>query len=111
MFRTSQQGVVKVVGGDAPLSGDNIAAALRSCDDALLHGQPKIVFDLGGIPLIDSAGLGLLLDVRDRCLRRGGALVLAGASPLCLDILSATGVAEELAIFDDAIAAVGSFAQ
>lgn len=111
MFRTVQQGVVKVVSGDAPLAGDGVAAARAVCDDALLHGQPKIVLDLGGVPLIDSAGLELLLDVRDRCLQRGGAIVVAGASPLCLDILRATGVAAEIAVFDDSITAVGSFAQ
>lgn len=111
MFRTSQQGVVRVIGGDAPLSGDNIAIARKYCEEALSHGQPKLVFDFTGIPLVDSVGLELLLDIRDRCRKRGGAVVVSGASPLCVDILRATGVAAEIAIFDDTIAAVGSFAQ
>jgi anti-anti-sigma factor len=66
---------------------------------------------LGGVQLIDSAGLELLLDVRDRCLRSGGALQLAAPNPLCRDILQATGLASQFAIFDTVTAAVGSFAQ
>jgi len=111
MFTLQKQGAVKVVTGQQVLNRETVAAAARVCDEALAQGQPRLVFDLQGVPLIDSAGLELLLDVRDRCAKRGGALHLAAPSVLCTDILKATQVASKFAIFDDALAAVGSFAQ
>ena len=70
-----------------------------------------MVLDLGNIPFMDSAGLELLLTLRDECLQAGGSLQLAGPGPLCRDILVATGVAEQFAIFDDLATAVGSYAR
>jgi anti-anti-sigma factor len=111
MFELHKQGAVKVVVGHQPLNADTVADAGRVCDEALSQGQPRLVFDMQGVPLIDSAGLELLLDVRDRCAQRGGAMHLAGPTVLCRDILSATRVAGEFALFDDVLSAVGSFAQ
>ena len=111
MFSYTKQGAVKVIVGDEPLNVENAAEAAKVCDEALGQGQPRLVFQLQNVPLIDSAGLELLLDVRDRCMQRGGALHLAAPSALCRDILTATQVAREFAIFDDGLSAVGSFSQ
>jgi anti-anti-sigma factor len=111
VFTLRSQGAVRVIGGDQSLNAENIAAASNVCEQALAEGQPKVVFDLEGISLIDSAGLELLLDIRDRCSQRGGALHLASPSVLCRDILQATQVADQFAIFRDALSAIGSFAQ
>jgi anti-anti-sigma factor len=111
MFPVEQQGSIKVIRGEAPLSGDNSAAAAAACSPHWKSGQPKLVFDLTGVPLIDSQGLEMLLDLRDQCASRGGALVLARPSPLVSEILAATGTLEGLAVFDDAVAAAGSFVQ
>ena len=111
MFPVEQQGSVKVIRGDAPLSGDNSAAAAAACAPHSKSGQPKLVFDLTSVPLIDSQGLELLLDLRDQCAARGGALVLARPNALVTEILSATGVLQGIAVFDDAVSAAGSFAQ
>jgi anti-anti-sigma factor len=93
------------------LNGEYVAVAAMCCEPLCSAGQPKLVFDLSGVPLINSAGLELLLDVRDRCAERGGALVLAGPSPLCREILAATGILGSVAVFDDAVSAAGSFAR
>lgn len=77
----------------------------------LENGQPRVVFDLSGIPLIDSAGLESLLDARDLCQKRGGTMVLARPNPLCRDILRVNGFDKELQIFDDSVKAMGSFAR
>jgi anti-sigma B factor antagonist len=100
-----------MIQGEVPLNGDYVAAAAHCCEPLCSTGQPKLVFDLSGIPLINSAGLELLLDVRDRCAARGGALVLAAPTPLCREILAATGLLGGIAVFDDAVSAAGSFAQ
>jgi anti-sigma B factor antagonist len=111
MFRAVQQGAVRVIQGEAPLNGEYVAVAAECCEPLCSTGQPKLVFDLSNVPLINSAGLELLLDVRDRCAERGGALVLAAPSPLCREILAATGVLGGVAVFDDAVSAAGSFAR
>lgn len=111
MFQLNKQGAVKMISGDLPLSAEHVAAAEKVCNEALAQGQPRLVFHLQNVPLLDSAGLELLLSVRDRCLQRGGALHLAAPNPLCRDILAATRVLSQFAVFDDALSAAGSFSQ
>jgi len=111
MFKCAKQGVVNVISGDDPLNADSLSDVTRLLDECIAEGQPRIVIDLQSIPLIDSAGLELLLDVYDQCARRGGALCLAGPNDLCHDILRITGVAERSEIYEDALSAVGSFIQ
>jgi len=111
MFRVVQQGAVRVIQGETPLNGDYVPVAATFCEPLSTTGQPKLVFDLSGVPLINSAGLELLLDVRDRCAERGGALVLAAPTPLCREILAATGLLGGIAVFEDTVSAAGSFAQ
>jgi anti-anti-sigma factor len=111
MFEHSRQGAVDVIAGDEPLNVDSVDRVTRLLDQCISHGQPRIVFDLGGLALLDSAGLELLLDARERCARRGGLLQLAAANPLCRDILQVTGLSSEFETFDNVLLAVGSFAR
>ena len=85
---------------------DEVAKLLREC---LSNGQPYIVLDLEKVPLIDSAGLELLLDAKEDFERLGGTLKLAASNPLCDEILSVTGVGRSFEIFPEATSAVGSF--
>lgn len=111
MFHTYRQGAVQVIAGDVALSGEYIAQARQVCEQCFGKGQPRLVIDLDEVPLMDSAGLELLLDLRERCMRCGGIVHLSGPNSLCRDILQASGLANEFAIFDHCSAAVGSFAQ
>lgn len=111
MFQVHRQGSVNVLSGSDPLNSEHVATARAVSEDCFGRGQPQIVVHLAGIPLLDSAGLELLLDLRDRALRSGGAVQLAEPKALCRDILQATGLAGEFAIFDHLNSAVGSFAQ
>lgn len=111
MWEKTKHGAIDVIVGDKPLTADN-AGSLRQILEQCVHdGQPKLVLDLRDVSLIDSVGLELLLDTRDTCLRRGGTMQLASVSPLCMDILQITGVAESFELFSDSIAAAGSFSQ
>jgi anti-anti-sigma factor len=109
MFERAKQGVVNVISGDDPLNVDSLSEVTQLLDECIAEGQPRIVIDFQAIPLIDSAGLELLLDVYDQCVQRGGMLCLAGPNCLCRDILRITGVAERSEIHEDALSAVGSF--
>ncbi|MHC4407242.1 MAG: STAS domain-containing protein [Planctomycetota bacterium] len=109
MFERVTRGAVNVIRGDLPLNADNVddaAALLREC---LQHGQLYVVVDLESVPLIDSAGLELLLDFKEEFQQLGGALKLAAPNPLCDEILSISGIGGSFEIFHEALSAVGSF--
>ncbi len=109
MFERVTQGAVDVIQGDAPLNverTDEVALLLEGC---LAGGRPYVVLDLDGVPLLDGAGLELLLDFQERLQQLGGALKLAGVNPLCRDILEATGIRGSFEVFPEALSAVGSF--
>ncbi|MFG0332616.1 MAG: STAS domain-containing protein [Maioricimonas sp. JB049] len=110
MFARSRHGAVDVITGDAPLNVDSCDDMMREIETCLSQSQPRLVIDLRDVPLIDSAGLELLLDVQDRCVQSGGTCKLAAPNPLCTDILHATAVGLEFETYPDAIAAAGSFA-
>ena len=109
MFDRMKQGAVDVVSGDVPLNAENADHLRRLFTGCLTGGQPNVVFDLSNTPLIDGAGLELLLDYKEEFEGLGGALRLAGPNPLCREILAITGVGIDLEVFPDPISAVGSF--
>lgn len=109
MYQKKPHGAVQVIEGRAPLTKEHADDAVPIFEQCMVNGQPMAVLDLTRIPLIDSAGLELLLDVQDQYQQRGGALKLASANALCQDILAATGVGSRFEIFDDVTKAVGSF--
>lgn len=111
MFTHKQQGAVDVICGGDRISGEHVAELSTALEAQLGTGQPRIVLDLHGIALIDSAGLELLLDFQERCQRMGGALKLANVGTLCREVLKATGVGARFEIFRDSGGAVRSFVQ
>lgn len=110
MFSRSKHGCVDVIGGDLALIAEHRDDVWQLLDDCLERGQPRVVVDLKRVPLIDSIGLELLLDMRDACQERGGSLTLAEPNPLCRDILSVTGVGDEFEIWSDVVEAAGRYA-
>lgn len=111
MFKQSKQGAINVIGGPLPLSGESLDLLDHAFAECLTEGQPRAVLDMRAVPLIDSAGLERLLDLRDQFERKTGALKIAGPNPLCQDILSVTGVASYFEVFPEVSQAVGSFIQ
>ena len=111
MFKHSQQGSVDVIHGDDSLIVEHIDQISELIDECIKRGQPRIVFDMERVSLIDSSGLEMLVDACERCLQRGGILKLAAPNPLCGEILSITGVAPQFEIFGDVVSAAGSFSQ
>jgi anti-anti-sigma factor len=111
MFERTRQGAVDVIRGDDPLNADFVPKVLQLLQACGAHGQPRAVLDLDRVPLIDSAGLEMLLDVQEDFHRRGGALKLAVRNSLCKEILFVTGVGRHFEVFSEAASAVGSFVQ
>ena len=111
MYPCKRSGAVDLISGSQPLSREHQSAFLNSVEGCFGNGQPRIVFDLSNIPLMDSIGLEALLEACDRCHKLGGSIVLARPNALCRDILRINGIDKELNIYDDAVKAVGSFAR
>ena len=109
MLQVEHQGAVAVFRADEPLAGDAIEQATEVMRSSLDQGQRLAVLDLQGVPLIDSAGLELLSDQQDAFERSGGCLKIAGANPLCCDILRCTRLDRRFEMYGDVRSAVGSF--
>ena len=111
MFKRETLGTIDVVVGESALISEHLGLLSSLLEECLESGQPRAVLDMRGAPLIDSAGLELLLDAQDEFRRRGGVLKLAAVSPLCSEVLSISGVEDRFEIHADVNAAVGSFVQ
>ena len=70
----------------------------------------KIVFDMGGVDYISSAGLRVMIDVQKTCKRwNRGEMVLANVPQRIYEALDLAGFVPLFKLFDDVVEAVGSF--
>ena len=109
MFERLTQGAVDLFRGEEPINAEHVEELATLLQESAGRGQPFVVLDMEKVPLVDSAGLELLLDYREKFQQLGGALKLSGPNPLCEDILSMTGVGASFEIFRESLSAVGSF--
>jgi len=111
MIHTERQGAVEVIHVDGPLNQhvvEELEEVLQACQAG---GQPMIVLDGSLLQLIDSTGLELLVRAQQTMTQRGGMIKLAGLSPLCTEILRATGVGQQFETYMDVKRAIGSYAR
>ena len=111
MFPVEKQGAVSVVRPQVPIAGDMCQAFANAALTGLGTGRPMLVVDFHGVPLVDSAGLETLVELRERLEARGGAVKLAAVNSLCSDILRVTGVGDRFEQHHQVKSAVGSFAE
>jgi anti-anti-sigma factor len=109
MFEQKRQGAIDVIGGGDRISGEHVAELAAVLEGCLKRGQPRVVLDLQGVALVDSAGLELLLDTHEECQRMGGAMKLANPGALCGEVLKVTGVGTRFEVFSDTGSAIRSF--
>jgi anti-anti-sigma factor len=109
MFEQKRQGAIDVIGGGDRISGEHVSELGTLLGECLKRGQPRMVLDLQGIALLDSAGLELLLDTHEECQRMGGALKLANPGVLCSEVLKVTGVGSRFEVFGDTGSAIRSY--
>ena len=109
MFELNAQGAVHVIHGDDPLNINSVKEMEELLGKCLGKGLPRVVIDLKRIPLIDSAGINLLLDFKETCQQSGGDLKVAAPNRLCEDILFVTGLDQDIEVFQETLRAVGSF--
>jgi anti-sigma B factor antagonist len=81
----------------------------RRVTDLMQRDTKKIIFDLGGISLMDSTGVGLLVACYGRLRKAGGDLRLAALQPRIQEILRMTSVDRVIKVFPTASAAAENF--
>ena len=65
MFAVKSQGAVEVIVPNVPLKGEYVDELRETVQHCLADGLPMLVLNLHDVPLLDSAGLESLLDMRD----------------------------------------------
>ena len=92
-------GVVKIDGG---LNASNVDDFRESCFQWLAEheGMNLIVLDLGAVDFIDSAGLGVMVELLKRVSERGGDVRLAGLQKQARIVFEITRAYKIFAIFD-----------
>jgi anti-anti-sigma factor len=110
MSLIERQGAVSVMRPQGPLTEAQCAGFLDAASK-LGAGRPMVVVDLHETPLLDSAGLEALVELRERLEARGGAVKLAGVNALCSDILRVTGVGQKFEQYPHVKSAVARFAE
>lgn len=108
MFHTSKTGAVSVIRIEVPLNAET-REQLANALSATVRGRPMAVVDLSGMQLIDSQGLEEIVEQHEHFVQLGGDLKIAGATPMCADVLRITGVADRVETFEDAKEAIASF--
>jgi anti-anti-sigma factor len=111
MVAVEKQGAVTVVRPVGPLTVAQAESFLEGAAGKLGQGRPMVVIDMHEAPLVDSAGLEALVELRDRVEARGGSVKLAAVNVLCGDILRVTGVGHKFEQYGMVKTAVGSFAE
>lgn len=99
--------VVRVQGqwtGDA--GNEQLRAALK---EWLAAGERRFIFDLGGVHLITSVGLGSLVGAYSSCAREGAALRLAGLSERNRRVGYVSRILDLFDEFEDVPSALRSF--
>lgn len=110
MAQLEQHGAISVLRPNDPIRVDTIESLDQTLRTAMSGGVPYAIIDLADTPLIDGAGLEWLLDLDEKCCRRGGCLRICNVGELCQDILRITSVGNSVQQYEDLTSALGSFA-
>jgi type IV pilus assembly protein PilB len=84
----------------ALVAAEAVAALEAAVVECIAQHQVTIVLDLGKVALLSGRALELMTRAASRLGALGGWLKLAYPSPLLLDVLTVTGVAEQVALYD-----------
>lgn len=100
--------VIAIAGSVDSLTADQLTSALVG---QVGDGRVRLVCDFGSVTYTSSAGLRALLGALKETRRLGGDLRMAAVQPAVLRVLSLSGFASIIKIFDDVPAAVGSYGE
>ncbi len=79
-------------------------------DSIIAENRFKIVFDMGGVEFISSAGLRVLINTQKTCKRwNRGELVLANVTQKIYQVMDLAGFISMFKFYDSVVEAVGNF--
>ena len=78
----------------------HISSLTATAEACLKQGDIQLVIDLRTVPVLNSAALNVIADIRDKAIRLGGWLKLAHPNSIVSDILSISGLAESIPVID-----------
>jgi anti-sigma B factor antagonist len=79
--------ILRLTGPLTLLNIFDLQALLRSAEPT-----PLTILDLSGVPYMDSAGMGVVVNYYVHCQNKGGRLIAAGVSPRILELFKITRV-------------------
>jgi len=76
----------------------------------ILHDHAKkIIFDLTGVTIIDSTGIGIIVLCQGKIVKEGGALHIAGVTDFVRDVFKMTSVDKLVQIYPTVAEAAAAF--
>ena len=91
------------------VAGDDNGRLKDKINSLLLQGRRQIVLNLGGVPYIDSTGLGELAATHATVTRQGGRIVLVQLTSKVQDLLAICRLLTVFDSFDTEAEALSSF--
>ena len=91
-----------VLGNDAKTIEWNLAELLK-------ENQKKVVFDLAGVTLVDSTGVGIIVMCHAKLKKSGGVLRIAGVNGMVEDTLRLTSVDKLIEFYPSVAEATARF--
>jgi anti-sigma B factor antagonist len=89
--------------------GNNSRDVELKLADILAEKSKKIIFDLKGVTLLDSTGVGILVVCQGKVTQAGGELRIAGASGIVGEVLKMTSVNKLVRFFPTVTEASADF--
>jgi anti-sigma B factor antagonist len=91
-------------------AGDGVGLLKDKINSVTLQGHRQILLNLGGVPHIDSSGLGELVAARTTVARSGGEIKLLNLTARVQDLLAICRLSNVFETFDSEADALQSFA-
>lgn len=107
--KTRKLGVATYLIPDGALIEENLTALEEAARKAREHSPANLVLDLRLVPFFDSLALEYLLDLATGLQEEGGSLRLAGARPICKEVLAITKLDQAIPVYEDSDSAGRSF--
>lgn len=97
------------VRGALKLGDPSLDELRRRCCELPARGINKVVLDLGAVPVIDSAAIGILMQAYTSLHGKGGSCKLLNLQRIPAEVLRTVGVLRVFEVYGDRGAALDSF--
>ncbi len=91
------------------IMGNNSRDVELKLAQVLAQNKKKIIFDLAGVTMLDSTGVGILVVSQAKIKKEGGELRMSGATGVVEEILKMTSVDKLVHIYPTAAEAAANF--